>query len=105
MRDAELNGGYLLKTNEDDYIQKVLSNDPQNRIDDAVLSAQIADAEAKAVSVSDADVTRDYFDRGKFTVSGRDSVKKTQDAITRDVISEKRANAKAEADARFSHKK
>lgn len=101
MQAAEMYGGYLQKTNEDDYIKQTLSVDKF----DQTLRAQIADAQAKAVSVTDESVTRDYFANGTFTVSGRDSVKKTQDAITRDVLSEKRANAKAEADARFSHKK
>lgn len=102
MQAAEMYGGYLQKTNEDDYIKQTLLSDGEF---DQTLSAQIADAQAKAVSVTDESVTRDYFANGTFTVSGRDSVKKTQDAITRDVLSEKRANAKAEADARFSHKK
>ncbi len=101
MQAAEMYGGYLQKTNEDDYIKQTVSDANF----DQTLSAQIADAEAKAVSVSDAGVTRSYYPGGTFTVSGRDSVKKTQDAITRDVITGKRANAKAEADAKFSHKK
>lgn len=101
MQAAEMYGGYLQKTNEDDYIKQTISDADF----DQTLSAQIADAKAKAVSVSDAAVTSSYYPGGTFTVSGRDSVKKTQDAITRDVISEKRANAKAEADAKFSHKK
>ncbi|HIT22449.1 MAG TPA: hypothetical protein IAB56_05765 [Candidatus Scybalousia intestinigallinarum] len=101
MEAAEMYGGYLLKNNEDDYIKQTVSDADF----DQTLHAQIADAESKAVRVSDTNITDAYYPGGTFTISGRDSVKKTQDAITRDVISEKRANAKAEADARFSHKK
>lgn len=109
MEEANMNEGLILKTNEDNYIEKqvelknasdksqVMSSDGKTAIGnkyDSVMAANITDAEEKAVAVTDKDVTKDYYSDGKFKISGRDSVKKTQDAISIDSTQLRRENEK-----------
>lgn len=85
MEDAQKQIGFLMKNNEDSYIREVSAG----RIDDAIMTSQINDAQIKATEVGktgntslDASVATFYGSDGKFKVSSRDSIKKTQDAIS-----------------------
>ena len=93
--------GYLQKNNENDYL--VQASNASGSHADQILITQIQDAEAKAIAVEG--VSEKYYPVGKFKISDRDSVKKTQDAITIATTNEKRANAKNEVNDQFSGKK
>ena len=105
METANMQEGFLLKNNEDDYIKQTI--DESNTHYDAVTASLVSDAEAKAVHVSsgndklDKTISSFYVD-GKFKVSGRDAVKQTQDAISMDTAKTQRENATNKANDRFS---
>ena len=101
MEAAQMQKGYLQKNNENDYL--VQASNASGSHADQILITQIQDAEAKAIAVEG--VSEKYYPDGKFKISDRDSVKKTQDAITIATTNEKRANAKNEVNDQFSGKK
>lgn len=105
MQSANMQEGWLLKNNEDNYIQQ--TTDESNVHYDSVTAALAADAESKAVHVSSGDAKLDaavnsFYVDGKFKVSSRDSIKKTQDAISMDSAKTQRKNATNKANDRFS---
>jgi len=101
MEAAQMQKGYLQKNNENDYLVQASNSSGSHA--DKILITQIEDAEAKAIVVEG--VSDQYYPDGKFKISDRDSVKKTQDAITIASTKEKRANAKNEVNDQFSGKK
>lgn len=107
MEYAEKQLGYLAKNNEDDYIKRASSSitDAQGTVifdGDKDLSSLITDAEAKAVNISDGDITNKYYSNGKFSVNGRSSIKATQEAIGIEIRDEQRKNSANKANDRFS---
>lgn len=108
MQEANMQEGFILKNNEDDYIRRASSSvtdDKGNVVfaGDKDLQSLITDAESKAVNISDSDITNEYYSNGKFHVSGRNSVKSTREAIGIEIRAEQRKNATNKANDRFSN--
>lgn len=105
MQSANMQEGVLLKNNENNYIKQTI--DISNAHYDSVTAALVSDAEAKAVPISSGDTKLDsdinsFYVNGKFKVSSRDSIKKTQDAISMDSAKTQRDNETNKANDRFS---
>lgn len=98
MQEANMQEGYLLKTNESSYLERVVDGYET----DTTLSNLIDDAVKKG-GVYDIDLTTGEVIRGsKGRLRTRDSVTKTMDDLDIQVVSEKRRNTINEANDRFS---
>lgn len=90
MEAAEFNKGYLLKTNEDDYIKRGSEAVPgSNFTGDESLASLITDAEKKSPTAG-------------FRVTDRNAVKDTREAVNREITYKKRQNATNKANDNFS---
>ena len=98
MQEANMQEGFLLKTNESSYLERVVDGYET----DTILSNLIGDAVAKG-GVYDIDSKTGNVIRGsKGTLRTRDSVTKTIDDIDMQVVDEKRKNTINEANDRFA---
>ena len=97
MKTANMNEGYILKTNESNYISEIVAG----RQNDSVLTTYIQDANMKGGALQ-FDASGNAIPNSSVSITDRDSVTKTIDELGNQITAEKRKNIINEQNDRFA---